>query len=74
MVLDIDIMFMHTYPMSTCIVCLRYCQYYPCDNPCFAAGTVAGVYANYAGKERIRILVREQFSRFNPPVDKQYYT
>jgi hypothetical protein len=39
-----------------------------------AAGTVAGVYANYSGKERIRSLVHEQFSRFTPPVDKQYYT
>ena len=42
--------------------------------PSFAAGTVVGVYANYSGKERIRILVRDQFSRFSPPVDKQYYT
>ena len=36
-------------------------------------GIVAGVYVTYSGRERIRALIRDQFSRFTPPVDEQFY-
>ena len=34
---------------------------------------MGGVYANYSARERIRVLIRDQFSRFTPPVDEQFY-
>lgn len=37
------------------------------------AGVVAGVCATYRARERIRSLIRDQFSRFTPPVGDHLY-